>query len=57
MSDIEVIKDMIENTIITPRQKEALETILEEYEDLHTDYDNLEDDYRELEDEIEDLNR
>lgn len=56
MSDIEVIQDMINNTIITPRQKEALQNILEEHEDLQNDYDSLDESYKELEDEIDDLN-
>lgn len=57
MSDIEVIKEMINNTIITPRQKEALQNILEENEDLQNDYDSLDESYTELENEIYDLNR
>lgn len=48
MSDIEVIQDMINNTIITSRQKEALQNILEEHEDLQNDYDTLEIEYRDL---------
>lgn len=55
MSDVEVIKEMINNTIITPRQKEALENILEENEDLSNDYDDLSEEYDDLNRQLDEL--